>query len=65
LREFRRPSLYRHYAAQELVEEFGAELSVKVVPFKEIVYLPDEERYEEVAKLDHGAHMRTLSASEM
>jgi sulfate adenylyltransferase len=56
---------YPPYAAQELVEKFSAELGVKVVPFKEIVYLPDEERYEEIAKLDHGAHMLTLSASEM
>ena len=27
--------------------------------------MPDEERYEEIAKLNHGAHIRRLSASEM
>jgi sulfate adenylyltransferase len=56
---------YLPYAAQELVEEFGTELGVNVVPFKELVYLPNEDRYDEVAKLDQGTHTRTLSASEM
>ena len=56
---------YEPYAAQKLVEDFGVELGVKVVPFNEIVYLPDEDRYEEVAKLKDGARTRTLSASEM
>jgi sulfate adenylyltransferase len=52
---------YAPYAAQELVEEYGAELGVKAVPFKEVVYLPDQGRYEEASKLK--GDRRTLSLS--
>jgi sulfate adenylyltransferase len=52
---------YGPYAAQELVERHQAELGVAVVPFSELVYLPDEGRYEEVSKVPPGA--RTLSIS--
>jgi sulfate adenylyltransferase len=52
---------YPPYAAQELVARYSAELGVGVVPFEELVYLPDEERYEERSKVVAGA--RTLSIS--
>ena len=52
---------YGPYDAQELVERFREELSVKMVPFRELVYLPDEERYEEISKIP--AHARTASIS--
>ncbi|MGH2571197.1 MAG: bifunctional sulfate adenylyltransferase/adenylylsulfate kinase [bacterium] len=42
---------YGPYDAQELVERFSAELGVGVVPFRELAYLPGEERYEEIAKI--------------
>ncbi len=41
---------YGPYDAQELAESFSEELGVKVVPFKMLVYLPEEDRYEEVDK---------------
>ncbi len=44
-------AFYEPYAAQELVEQFSDELGVSIVPFREMVYLPDEERYEEVVHL--------------
>ncbi|MCA1632268.1 MAG: bifunctional sulfate adenylyltransferase/adenylylsulfate kinase [Acidobacteria bacterium] len=56
---------YPPYAAQEAVEEFGAELGVRAMPFNEVVYLPDEDRYEEVTKLKAGERTRTLSGSEV
>ena len=40
---------YGPYDAQELVEQHSAELGVGVMPFQELVYLPDEDRYEEVS----------------
>lgn len=43
--------IYGPYEAQELVEKYAAELGMTVVPFKQLVYLPDEERYEEVDKV--------------
>ena len=45
---------YCPYAAQELVEQFSGELGVKAVPFEELVYLPESDRYEEVSKAQNG-----------
>lgn len=52
-------------AAQNLVQEFSDELGVRVVPFEELVYLPDEERYEEVSKVPAGARYLSLSGTEV
>lgn len=52
---------YGPYDAQELVERYRDELGVGVVPFSELVYLPDEARYEEVSKVT--SQMRTASIS--
>jgi sulfate adenylyltransferase len=52
---------YGPYDAQELVAKHGEELGVTMVPFSELVYLPDEARYEEVSKV--GAATRTASIS--
>jgi sulfate adenylyltransferase len=50
---------YGPYDAQELVERFYDEIGVGVVPFRELVYLPSEGRYEEVSKIE----MSTVTAS--
>src|SRR5260370_31517598 len=34
-------------AAQKLVAQFSDELGVTMIPFQEMVYLPEEDRYEE------------------
>jgi len=47
--------------AEELLEQYRAELGVRVIPFRELVYLPDEARYEEISKTP--AHARTASIS--
>ncbi|MFN0083777.1 MAG: sulfate adenylyltransferase, partial [Blastocatellia bacterium] len=47
--------------ARQLVERHGEEIGIKAVPFSELVYLPDEDRYEEAARA--GAATRTLSLS--
>lgn len=52
---------YGPYDAQELVERFRDELGVGVVPFTELVYLPDEGRYEEISRVP--AYARTMSIS--
>ncbi len=52
---------YGPYDAQELVERFCDELGVRVIPFREFVYLPEEGRYEEVSKI--SAHVSTASIS--
>ncbi len=52
---------YGSYDAQEIVGQFQDELGVHPVVFKELVYLPEEERYEEVTKVP--MHMQVASLS--
>lgn len=52
---------YGPYAAQELVAQYTEELGVGMVPFRELVYLPEEERYEEAPKV--ASHVRVASIS--
>jgi sulfate adenylyltransferase len=52
---------YGPYDAQALVERYSAELGVGVIPFEELVYLPDEGRYEEVSHV--SSRVRTASIS--
>jgi len=56
---------YDPYAAQELVERFSGELGVGVVPFRELAYLPDEQRYEEAANIRPHARTRSISGTEV
>ncbi len=56
---------YGPYDAQELAESFSGELGVKVIPFKMLVYLPDEERYEEIDKVDATVRTASISGTEV
>jgi len=56
---------YGPYDAQELAEEHSAELGVKIVPFRMLVYLPDEERYEEITKIPEGAKTAAISGTQV
>jgi len=56
---------YGPYDAQDLAEEYSQELGVKVVPFRMLVYLPDEERYEEITKVPAGARTAAISGTEV
>lgn len=52
---------YGPYDAQELVAQHSDEIGVKPLRFQELVYLPDEQRFEEVSKV--AAHTQTASLS--
>ncbi|HEY0142227.1 MAG TPA: bifunctional sulfate adenylyltransferase/adenylylsulfate kinase [Thermoanaerobaculia bacterium] len=52
---------YGPYDAQALVAQYAKEIGVEMVPFEELLYLPDEERYEEASKV--AKETRTLSIS--
>jgi sulfate adenylyltransferase len=45
---------YGPYDAQQLVEQFSEELGVKVIPFEELVYLAEGDRYEEASVATKG-----------
>jgi sulfate adenylyltransferase len=53
---------YGPYDAQHLVEQFSEELGVKVLPFQELVYLAEDDRYEESSRTANGI---TLSGSQV
>jgi len=56
---------YEPYDAQELVREFSEELGVGMVPFHALVYLPDEDRYEEASKVAEGTRTASISGTQV
>ncbi|MCD6290843.1 MAG: bifunctional sulfate adenylyltransferase/adenylylsulfate kinase [Anaerolineae bacterium] len=56
---------YGPYDAQELAERFSDEIGVKVIPFTMLVYLPEEDRYEEVTKVPRGARTAAISGTQV
>lgn len=55
---------YGAYEARELVSRHGGEIGVRVVPYDEMVYLADEDRYEQVTKLAPNTRTLTISGSQ-
>jgi sulfate adenylyltransferase len=56
---------YGPYDAQALARKHADELGMTVVDFSELVYLTDEERYEEVSKIPDGAAITKLSGTQV
>ena len=56
---------YGPYDAQELVELYSEEVGVGVIPFKEFVYLPDEQRYEESSKVPPQTKTVSISGTQV
>lgn len=56
---------YGPYDAQALVRQYGPELGMGMVEFRELVYLPDEARYEEVGKIPPQKPVASISGTEV
>lgn len=56
---------YGPYDAQRLMQQFEREIGVTMIPFKELVYLPDEERYEESDRVPQGSRVAAISGNEL
>jgi sulfate adenylyltransferase len=56
---------YGPYDAQELVSQHEDEIGVKMVPFSELLYLPEEDRYEETNKIPAGVKTATISGTQV
>ena len=56
---------YGPYEAQAMMEQYAGELGVQPVEFKELVYLADEERYEEQNKVPDEAHIYAISGTQV
>ncbi len=51
--------------AQELAQSLSTEIGVKILPFEEFAYLPDENRFEESGKIPPGSRAFSLSGTEI
>jgi sulfate adenylyltransferase len=56
---------YPPYAAQELVHSLEEDTGVTVLPYGEFVYLPEEDRYEDVRKIDEQTVTAQLSGTQV
>ncbi|MEM7332301.1 MAG: bifunctional sulfate adenylyltransferase/adenylylsulfate kinase [Chloroflexota bacterium] len=56
---------YGPYDAQDLVEKYSDEIGVTVVPFRMLVYLPDESRYEEIDKVTPEMNTASISGTQV
>jgi len=56
---------YGPYDAQELLQKHEEELGIKMVPFKMMVYLPDQDIYCPVDELPEGAKTLSISGTEL
>lgn len=56
---------YDPYAAQEYMAKFGPEIGMGMVDFKQMVYLPDEDRYCAVDEVPPGAKTADISGTQV
>ena len=56
---------YGPYDAQHLLESLAPEIGVQMVPFRELVYLPGEDRYEEADHVPRGTPIAAISGTQV
>lgn len=56
---------YGPYDAQEIVDRFSDETGVAAVAFHEMVYLPDDDRYEEATAVPEGVRTASISGTQV
>jgi len=56
---------YGPYEAQELVAQYAAEVGITMMPFSEMVYVPETDSYHAVDELPAGTKTMTLSGTQL
>jgi len=56
---------YGPYDAQEMITRHQDETGVWPVPFSELMYIPDEDRYEERSRIPDGTRVASISGTEV
>lgn len=56
---------YGPYDAQELVKQYQDEIGIKMVPFKEMVYVPSEDKYFSVDEISVDTKVLNLSGTQL
>ncbi len=55
---------YGPFDAQEMVSNYYDELGVKPIPFRDMVYIPEENRYEDVSRIHPQTRVLSISGTE-
>ena len=56
---------YGPYDAQDLLSRYETEVGIRMLPFRELVYLPAEDRYEEKDKIPSGTAVASISGTQV
>jgi sulfate adenylyltransferase len=56
---------YGSYEAQTMMNQYESEIGVELVKFREMVYLADEDRYEDITRVPEKARVFSLSGSQV
>ena len=56
---------YGPYDAQEILQKYEEEIGIKMVPFKFLVYLPNEDCYKQIDDIPEGTNYKTVSGTEL
>ena len=56
---------YDQYGAQNLLKKYEKEIGIKMVAFKQMVYVPKKKSYKELEKLNPNVTTKTLSGTEL
>ena len=56
---------YGPYDAQEMLQKFEEEIGIKMVPFKFLVYLPDENIYKPIDEIPSETNYKTVSGTQL
>ncbi|SPD76297.1 Sulfate adenylyltransferase [uncultured Desulfobacterium sp.] len=56
---------YEPYASRELLEKFKDELGIHIIPFEEMVYTPEKEKYVPRSEIKGNVGYKTLSGTEL
>ena len=56
---------YGPYDAQNIIEKYKDEIGIQMVPFKFLVYLPDQDSYRPIDEVPEGVNYKTISGSEL
>ena len=56
---------YEPYAAQELLARHQDEMGIQIIPFEEMVYMPDKEKFVPRSEFSGAGPVKTLSGTEL
>ncbi len=56
---------YGPYDSQDLVMKYAVEIGMEIVPFKEMVYIPDTDSYEQVDQVPPGVKTLNISGTQL